>query len=106
MVFKDEVLLPPHSFFLILSHHIAPDRTSNGSVSTGRWGTSNRNLKQCLVTLSIKKNGNNLIAVGKTVNALTKVIDDIEGDSNEVKLEQWKINRPNLYVLKYIKGGK
>ena len=35
IVFRDAVVLPPHSLFRILSHHIAPDSASNISDSTG-----------------------------------------------------------------------
>ena len=90
MLFKDAVSLPTHGFTRILSHHIVPDSTSNSSISTGRKGTSKRTLKIFLVTLSIAKNTNNTIAVGKAVNALIKVIHRIEGDTNKVKMASWK----------------
>ena len=35
-----------------------------------------------------------------------KVIYGIEINSNKVKIAPWKIKRPNLDVLKYIKGSK
>ena len=44
--------------------------------------------------------------MGKAVNALMKVIHEIEGDANKVKIALWKRKQPNLEVLKYIKGEK
>ena len=85
-MFKYAVALPPHSSFRILSDQIAPDSTSNVSNSIIQQGTSNRTLKRCIVALSIAKNDNNAITVGKTVNALMKVIHGIEGDANKVKI--------------------
>ena len=86
MLFKDAVALLPHSSFHILSYRIVPGSTSNVSNSTGRQGTSNRTLKICLVTLSISKNYNNAIPVGKAVNPLMEVIHGIEGDAKWVKI--------------------
>ena len=106
IIFKDELTLPPHSSFHILSHRIEPDRTLNGSNITGRQGTSNRNLKICLVNTSITNNNNNAITVVKAINGLMKVINCIKVDSNKVKIASRKSKQPNLEVLKYIKGGK
>ena len=50
-------------------------------------------------TLPFAKNYNNAIAVGKAVNALMKVIHEIEGDSNKFKISPWKSKQPNLEVL-------
>ena len=104
MLFKDSVVIPPNIWFLVISHN-ALDNALNGSYSTGRRGTATLNLKQCLVTLSIANNDNNAIAVGKAFNTLIKVIHEIEGDSNKVKIAPRKFNQPNLDVLHYIKGG-
>ena len=52
------------------------------------------------------KNNNNTIAVGEAANARMKIIHDIEGDSNKVKISPCKIKQPNMEVMKYIKGGK
>ena len=52
------------------------------------------------------KNDNNAIAVVKAVNALMKAINVIEGYGNKVKISPWRRKRPNLEVLKYIKGEK
>ena len=106
MLFKYTVALPPQSLFCVLSHRIAPNITLNGSNSTGLQGASNLTFKICLVTLSINNNGNNTIAVGRSVNALMKLIHHIEGDANKVKIAPWKSKQPNLGVLKYTKGGK
>ena len=106
MLFKDAVLLAPHSLFQILSHRIAPDRTSNGSNITGRQGNSNHTLKIFLVALSIANKYNKAIPVGKAVNALMKLIHGIEVDSNKVKIAPCKIKQPNQEALKYIKGVK
>ena len=92
--------------FRILSHLIAPDSTSNVSNNTGRQGTSNHTLKICLVNLSIEKNDNNAITVGKAANALMKVIHVIGGYSNKFRIEPWESKEPNLKFLKYFKGGK
>ena len=91
MLFKDAVTLPPHSLFSIPPHKIAPDGTSNGYNITGRQGTSNLTLKICCVTLYIAKKDNNKIEVGKTVNALMKIIHVIEGDANKFKIAPLKI---------------
>ena len=106
IIFRDAVLLLAHSSFRILSHHIVSDSTSNRSTSAGRRGNVNRTLKILLVTLSIAKNGNNTVLVGKAVNELLKIIHRIEGASKKVKITPRKSNPPNLDVLKYIKGGK
>ena len=106
MLFKDAVLLAPHSLFQILSHHMAPDRTSNGSNITGRQGNSNHTLKIFLVALYIANKYNKAIAVGKAVNALMKLIHGIEVDSNKVKIAPCKIKQPNLEDMRYIKGSK
>ena len=106
MLFIDAVEFPPLSLFRILSYHIATNSTLNGSNSTGPQVNSNRTFKICLVTLSITKKDNNTIAVGKVVNAMMKIINDTEGDSNRVKISPWKSKQPNLEVMKYIKGGK
>ena len=74
MLFTDAVILLPHIYFHIISHHIALDITLNGYDSTSRCGTSNHTIKICLVNLSIENNDNNSIAVGKEVNALMLVI--------------------------------
>ena len=95
-MFKDAVALLPHSSFRILSHQIEPDSTPNASNSTVQQATSNRTFKICLVTLSINNNGNNTIAVGRSVNALMKLIHHIEGDANKVKIAPWKSKQPNL----------
>ena len=100
MLFTDEVALPPHSLFCILSHQIAHDSILNGSNSTGRQGTSNRTLKILLVTLYIAKNNNNPITVGKAVTVLMKVIHGIEGYSNKVKIAPRKSKEPNLEIMK------
>ena len=92
--------------FRILSHLIAPDSTSNVSNNTGRQGTSNHTLKICLVNLSIEKNDNNEITVGKAVSVLMKVIPGIEGYAKKVRISPWKSKQPNLEVMKYIKGRK
>ena len=52
------------------------------------------------------KNNNKVTAVVKSINALIKLIHDIEGDVNKIKIAPWKIKQPNLEVLKYIKGEK
>ena len=49
---------------------------------------------------------NNAIAGGKVFYALMKLIHVIEVDSNNVRMAPWKSKRPNLDVLKYIRGGK
>ena len=77
ILFKDAVEFLPHTSFSILSHQIAPKSTSNGSNTSGQKGTSNCNLKRCLIIPSIAKNNNNSIAVGKAVNVLMKVIHGI-----------------------------
>ena len=101
-MFKDAVAFPPHSLFRISSNHITPNSTSNGYNITIQQGTSNRNFKICLVTLSIAKNDNSTITVGKAINALMKVIHGIEGYPNKVKISPWNSKQPNLEVLKYI----
>ena len=106
ILFKDAVALWPHSLFRILSHRIATDSTSNGSNSTSRKCNSNRTFKRFLITLSITKNNNNTITVGKAVNALMKVIHGIEGYANKVKIAPWKSKQPNQEFMKYIKGVK
>ena len=106
ILFKYTVALPSLIFLRILSHQILPNSTSNRSNSTGRQGTSNRTFKIFLVALSIAKNNNNTIKVGKAVNAMMKLIHGIEGYFNKVKIAPWKIKQPNLEVLSYIKGGK
>ena len=62
--------------------------------------------KICIVTLSIANNDNNAITVGKEVNDLMKVIHGSEGYASKVKTAPWRSKQPNMYVLKYIKGGK
>ena len=42
----------------------------------------------------------------KEVNALIKVIHEIEVDANKVKISPWKFKEPNLGVMKYIKVRK
>ena len=42
----------------------------------------------------------------KAVNAMRKVIHDIEGYYEKVKIARWKSKQFNLEVLKYIKDGK
>ena len=106
MIFKDAVLILPQTSFRILSHRIIPDSTSNGYNSTCKQGTSNRNIKICLVTLSTSKNDNNAIKLCKAVNVLMKLIHFIEEDTNKVKIAPCKINKSNIDVMKYIKGGK
>ena len=107
MLFKDTVVLPPHSLFCILSHHITPDSTSNGFNSTDWQGTSKiLPWTKCLVTISIAMNNNNAITVGKAVNALMKVVHGIDRYTNKVKIAPWKIKQPNMEFLKYIKGGR
>ena len=85
MIFKFAVAVPANSLLCILSHRIAPESTLNSSNISGQKGTSNRAFKICLVTLSIVKNNNKSITVGKAVNALMKSIHVIEGDANKVK---------------------
>ena len=106
ILFKDVLLLPLYSSFHILSHQISPDSTSNGSNSTDIQGTSNLTFKLFLVTLSIKKNGNNSIAVGKAVNFLMKANHIIEVDANKVKIAPRISKQPSLEVPNYIKGEK
>ena len=96
MLFEYTVALPPHEMFCTLIHKISPDSTSNGSDSTGRQGTSNRNLKIFLINLSITRNNINKIAVFKAVNKLMKVIQGIEGYTKKVKINPWKSKHPNL----------
>ena len=86
VLFKYTVTLTPHSLFCILSHLITPYSASNGSNSTGQQGTINRTLKRFLITISITKNDNTAIAVGKAVNMWMKVIHGIEVDANKVKI--------------------
>ena len=88
---KDAVKLLPLSLFHILSHHITSDSKYNVSYSIGQEGTSNRNLKICLVNLSIIENNNNAIIVGKAVNAPMKAINDIDGYINKLKIILQKI---------------
>ena len=106
MIFKYTLALPSHSLFRILSRLNAPDSTLKGSNSTIRQGTSNCTYKRCLDTLSMSKNNNNAIAVGKAVNALMEVMHGIEGDANKVKIAPWKSKQPNLEVMRYIKVRK
>ena len=106
IIFKDVVDLLPHSSFRILSHQISFDSTSNGYNSTIRQGTNNRTLIRCRVNLYILKKNNNAIAVVKAFNTLVKLIHDIEGDVNKIKIAPWKSKQPNLEVLRYIKGEK
>ena len=81
MLFKDALVIPPHSLFRILSHSITPDSTWNRSNITGRQGTSNLTLKICLVALSSVDIDNKAIAVGKAVTEPMKLIHVTEGDS-------------------------
>ena len=90
IIFNDSVALQPHSSFCVLSNQIKYGSTSDGSNITVQKGTSNRTLKICLVTLSIEKNENNLITVGKAVNALMKLIHGIGGDGKKVKIAPGK----------------
>ena len=78
----------------------------NSSNSNGRKGISIYRFKICLDTLSIVKDDNNAIAVGKAVNVLIKVIHVIEENANKVKIAPQKIKQPSLEVLKYINGVK
>ena len=55
MLFKDAVVLLPHSSFHILSHRIAPDIISNGSNSTGQQGTSNGTPKYALLPYPLQR---------------------------------------------------
>ena len=106
MLFKDAVALPTHSTFFILSHQVSPDSTLKGYNSTGQQVNSNHTLKICLVTIYIAKNDNNGIEVGKAGNALMKVLHDIGGDANKVKIDLRKSKQSDLEVMKYIKDGK
>ena len=105
MIFKYAVGVPPHSSFHILSQLILPNSTLNVSTSTDQQGTSIRTLNIYLVTISIGNNNSNSNTLGKAVNDQKKIIHDIEGDANKVKLAPWKIKQPNLEVMKYIRGG-
>ena len=77
MIFKDAVVLPPHSLFCILSQQIAPDSTSSRSYATGWQGTINSTFKIFLVAIFILNNDNTAIAVGKAVNGTMKLINGI-----------------------------
>ena len=86
IVLKDAVALPPHSLLRILSHRIVPAATLNEFNINGLKGTSNRTLKIFLVILSIANNDSNAIAIIEAVNALMKLIHDIEGDAKKAKI--------------------
>ena len=85
IIFKDSVAILPHSLFCILSHQIAPYSTLNGYNSTVLENTSNCTFKICIVTISIAKNNNNAMAVGKAVNALMKIIHGQQGQNSTME---------------------
>ena len=83
MIFKDKVLLLPHSPFRTLSNRIIQDSYFNGYDIMGSHKSSKRTLKIFLFTLFIAKNDNNSIYVDKEVKTMMKVIHGIEGDANK-----------------------